>query len=305
MSKRHREDQWQESGPKFHFILWESSAEGFVYESPLRVDAVIDEGDSGTGEGPRLCKECDGVTEPWKRSLELVHCCLRMTAKEGRAFRPEVLHLAALSPQTAIDYNVESFRLYNKRRRKNVLTESTVLAVPVHVMEGTVSADESGVTVEQLQGVLTPRKQMKDTKVVEQAKTSRRVARLAPALSAAGRRGRWRSACCLEASSFGKVAASRSWKVTWAPTWTFEVILWWPVWGSMEAVIVLGSLLQSKAQWPKLELPLVPYPRKDNGKRRSRLLAGMYGGRPHSRGKRCLYEGRSVKKRRAGQMKER
>eukprot|EP00913_Durusdinium_trenchii_P017810 g16735.t1 len=73
-----------------------------------------------------------------------------MTAKEGRAFRPEVLHLAAL---TAIDYNVESFRLYNKRRRKNVLTESTVLAVPVHVMEGTVSADESGVTVEQLQGV--------------------------------------------------------------------------------------------------------------------------------------------------------
>lgn len=153
MSKRHREDQWQESGPKFHFILWESSAEGFVYESPLRVDAVIDEGDSGTGEGPRLCKECDGVTEPWKRSLELVHCCLRMTAKEGRAFRPEVLHLAALSPQTAIDYNVESFRLYNKRRRKNVLTESTVLAVPVHVMEGTVSADESGVTVEQLQGV--------------------------------------------------------------------------------------------------------------------------------------------------------
>ena len=45
---------------------------------------------------------------------------------------------------------------YNKRRRKNVLTESTVLAVPVHVMEGTVSADESGVTVEQLQGVWRP-----------------------------------------------------------------------------------------------------------------------------------------------------
>lgn len=79
---------------------------------------------------------------------------MRMTAKEGRAFRPEVLHLAALSPQTAISYTVESFRLYNKKRRKNVLTESTVLAVPVHVMEGHVSPHESGVAVEQLRGVV-------------------------------------------------------------------------------------------------------------------------------------------------------
>ena len=33
-----------------------------------------------------------------------------------------------------------------------MLTESTVLAVPVHVMEGLVSPNESGVAVEQLRG---------------------------------------------------------------------------------------------------------------------------------------------------------
>eukprot|EP00434_Breviolum_minutum_P001844 symbB.v1.2.001633.t1/scaffold90.1/size339071/2 len=57
-----------------------------------------------------------------------------------------------LEAKRAIRYTVESFRLYNKRRRKNVLTESTVLAVPVHVLEGVVSSEESGVTVEDLEG---------------------------------------------------------------------------------------------------------------------------------------------------------
>eukprot|EP00435_Cladocopium_sp_Y103_P036326 s630_g9.t1 len=156
MSKRHRDDQWQQRGPKFHFVLWENCPKGFVYEPPLRLEDVLEDNyrSSPPVTGPRLCLECDGVVEAWKRSLDLVHCCMRMTAKEGRAFRPEVLHLAALSPQTAISYTVESFRLYNKKRRKNVLTESTVLAVPVHVMEGHVSPHESGVAVEQLRGVV-------------------------------------------------------------------------------------------------------------------------------------------------------
>lgn len=41
---------------------------------------------------------------------------------------------------------------YNKKRRKNVLTESTVLAVPVHVMEGQVGSNDAGVTVNEIRG---------------------------------------------------------------------------------------------------------------------------------------------------------
>ena len=122
-----------------------------------------------------------------------------MTAKEGRAFRPEVLNLAALSPRmgslggeersilacdsplpwlerqgkrrTAINYNVEDFRLplgsksqvlkpplshfrYNKRRKKNVLTESTVLALPAKLLEGEMNED-CGVQVQSLDGAGT------------------------------------------------------------------------------------------------------------------------------------------------------
>ena len=37
-----------------------------------------------------------------------------------------------------------------------MLTESTVLAVPMHVMEGTVTAEECGVSVRELQGARSP-----------------------------------------------------------------------------------------------------------------------------------------------------
>ncbi|CAJ1328407.1 unnamed protein product [Effrenium voratum] len=145
--KRRREDQWQEHGPKFHFVLWDRCEGAFTYEEPLTLERAL----SDAASGSRLCEECDGVVDPWRRGLDAVHACLRMTAKEGRAFRPEVLDFVALSPQSVLAYNIEAFRMYNKRRKKNVLTESTVLAAPVHVMQGKETSQSTGITVERLE----------------------------------------------------------------------------------------------------------------------------------------------------------
>ncbi|CAJ1448022.1 unnamed protein product [Effrenium voratum] len=68
--KRRREDQWQEHGPKFHFVLWDRCEGAFTYEEPLTLERALS---SDAASGSRLCEECDGVVDPWRRGLDAVH----------------------------------------------------------------------------------------------------------------------------------------------------------------------------------------------------------------------------------------
>ncbi|CAE7500406.1 unnamed protein product, partial [Symbiodinium pilosum] len=86
--------------------------------------------------GPALCEECGGVMEPWRHRFDMVHACIRMIAKEGKGFRPEVLTFSALSPSRGVVWDIHEFRNFNAWRNKKVLTEATVLGPPLQVVRG-------------------------------------------------------------------------------------------------------------------------------------------------------------------------
>lgn len=100
---------------------------------------------------PYVCRECDGVVDVGKHHLDFMQTSLRMLAKEGTGtgFRPGAEEFTCLSPRMVIHFKLEGFMAYLVRKRKKVLTEGNVLALPIRVFNGNVDADvgEAGVDV--------------------------------------------------------------------------------------------------------------------------------------------------------------
>ena len=91
------------------------------------------------------------VMESWRHRFDMIHSCIRMIAKEGHGLRPEVLTFSALSPGKCLIYDIHSFRAHNAWQRKNVLTESTTLGIPLQVENGQLD-DTCGVKVRSFDG---------------------------------------------------------------------------------------------------------------------------------------------------------
>ncbi|CAK0839108.1 unnamed protein product [Prorocentrum cordatum] len=82
------------SGPRIHFVYWEGG-------DPSAVRFA--------GGGPSLCRQCRGVSRPWRYRTDNLQACIRSCGKEGAIFRQEVAAFVCLSPCMAGWYNLQHF----------------------------------------------------------------------------------------------------------------------------------------------------------------------------------------------------
>jgi len=129
----------------YHVVYWEAGEDG----TGITLAAERSSGSRGRRPGApaSLCKECDGVSDATRFDLDAMHSSVRMLAKEGPGFRAEVEEFVCASPQLAIEYSLQRFNAYNGTRKKKVLTETVVLALPLLVHGGRVPSQEAGVNV--------------------------------------------------------------------------------------------------------------------------------------------------------------
>eukprot|EP00929_Paragymnodinium_shiwhaense_P030914 TRINITY_DN17425_c0_g1_i3.p1 TRINITY_DN17425_c0_g1~~TRINITY_DN17425_c0_g1_i3.p1 ORF type:complete len:486 (-),score=145.07 TRINITY_DN17425_c0_g1_i3:547-2004(-) len=148
------------TGCTFHVIYWEEGApdvygmHGVHFGEPLErawqwpgrhAQLPLK---AAPGPGPSLCRECDGVAGTTMCHMDSMHAAVRMLAKERTGFRTEVQEFMCLSSNLALRIHLQGFRQFNAKLRKKVLTEATVLGVPMKVYGGEMpDGKDSGVVV--------------------------------------------------------------------------------------------------------------------------------------------------------------
>jgi len=101
---------------------------------------------------PRICSHCNGCWDTWRGRFENAQVTLRMCAAEGGGFKRYVEAFLMLSAKATMEFHLSSFYQWCKSQKKKVLTERVVLGTLLEVHCRRVSAQDSGVKVENYPG---------------------------------------------------------------------------------------------------------------------------------------------------------